>query len=302
MSEVITSGEQGGSGGGSLLTAEQGGGAPLTSVQTGSENPYASLIQPDGSFVDGWPNLLADDRYADVRATAANYKDLPSLLKGLKDSKAAAMQRLDGMVKVPGQDAKPEDVAAYRKALGIPETPEAYAFDKVQIPQGVELDPAAIAEFQKTSHELGLTPAQAAKLVEFQAGLEARSVESFQREQAAALEAEGAKLQQAWGPKYQEKVSLAHRAAATFGLDPESPIFRSAEAVMAFAKIGESISEDKLVSGETISNRLGPEQQADDIIKNSANPLHKAYHDSTHPMHKEATARFMELMKKAFPG
>lgn len=269
---------------------------------TSSDNPYSALINSDGSFVDGWPNLLNGDEYADVRATAANYKSLPALLKGLKDSKAAAMAKTEGMIKLPGAEATPEEISAYRQALGIPDNADAYQFENLQLPDGIELDGEALSTFKGVAHELNLTPAQAAKLVEFQAGLESQVAAKYAAEEKAFLEAESKKLQDAWGNNFQANFAMAQRAAATFGLDQNNPIFKDAAVVQAFEKIARTISEDKLVKGEAITNRLGPEQQVDDIISNRENPLNKAYHDPSHERHKEAVAEVDRLMKQLYPG
>ena len=43
---------------------------------------------------------------------------------------AAARAKTEGMIRVPGDDAKPEDVAAFRKALGVPDDPTGYGLVK----------------------------------------------------------------------------------------------------------------------------------------------------------------------------
>jgi len=285
------------------------GTSPLTdevaagpATQQENDNPYSGILNSDGTFVEGWPDLLKGDSYAETRATAANYKDLPSLLKGLKDSKSAAMQRLDGMVKLPGAEASPEDIAAYRTAIGVPETVDGYQFDATGLPEGNEIDAEIFGEFAALAHSQNLTPAQVNEITKFQVGLEGRmAAENAQMEEASLAEQKQV-LETAWGAKFQENFMLAQRAAKTFGLEPDNPVFKNADAVMAFAKVAASLSEDRLVSGEQISNRLSPEHQADDIMSNSANPLNAAYHSPDHPQHKEAVAQFTALMKKAFPG
>lgn len=286
-----------------LLSATVDAGADTSGNQnSNSDNPFAALIGPDGAFVDGWPNLLKGAEYDEVRATAQNYKTLPALLKGLKDSKAAAMAKTEGMVKLPGAEAKPEEIAAFRSALGIPEAPEGYQLKPEALPPGVEIDPEVFADFAKVAHASNLTPAQVETLAAWQANLELKSAEKATAEHAAYLAAQKQELQTKWGPKAPEKMMQAQRAAATFGLKPENPIFQSAEVVAAFAAIADAMSEDKLVSGESLTNRLSPEAGAKDILSNTANRWHKAYHDPGHPDHRAAVDEYLRLMKEAYPG
>lgn len=268
----------------------------------GQVNPYANLINPDGTFKEGWVNDLTDDRFSEYRATAANYKDLPSLLKGLKESKSAAMQRLDGMVKVPGEGATEEDIAAFRKGLGVPESPDGYEIKIDGLPEGIELDEGLASEFKKLAHENNLTPAQVNRLAAFQVQTEARMREAQQAEQEAYLSEQRKTLESEWGNDFQKNMSLAQRTAATFGLEQDHPVFNHADMVQALAKIGNAISEDRLVSGESMSNKLNPEHQAEDIMTNPDNALYQAYRNPAHPDHQHAVGQVNKLMKKAYPS
>ena len=265
---------------------------------TSSDNPFSALINSDGSFVDGWPNLLNGDEYADVRATAANYKSLPALLKGLKDSKAAAMAKTEGMVKLPGAEATPEEISAYRQALGIPDSADAYQFENLKLPDGVELDVEEIATFKGVAHELNLNPSQASKLVEFQAALEARRAQREMADANAFMEAESKRLQDAWGNDVEAKRVFSMRAGQTWGLDLSKP-FTAADVMIAFERAGRSVSEDKLVSGESITNRLSYASQADDILHNKQNTWNEPFFDAGHEKHEQAVAEWNRLMAEA---
>lgn len=272
-----------------------------TQSQASSDNPFASLIGADGAFKDGWINDLPGEEYAEVRDTAANYKTLPALLKGLKDSKAAAMQRLDGMVKLPHNESTPEEIAAYRQAIGVPENPDGYTFTA---PEGVEFDDVAVTEFKKLAHEANLTPDQASRLVQFQAQLESQVAEQANRDAEQWKQEQSQKLQEAWGNQFNGKKLLAQRAAATFGVPDDHPALNDATIVQALARAGEAISEDKLVSGEKLSNGLSPESQADDIMANPNNRYYRDYHKKdgyTEEGHAKAVAEHLRLMKQAFP-
>jgi hypothetical protein len=78
-------------------------------------------------------------------AAAALAKD-PNALKGLEtipavwDRFQALRASSEGAIRIPNKDAPKEQWDQYRKALGIPETPEKYAFEKPNLPRGMVYD------------------------------------------------------------------------------------------------------------------------------------------------------------------
>jgi hypothetical protein len=62
-----------------------------------------------------------------------------------------------GMVKVPGKDAKPEDVAEFHKAIGVPEKPDDY-LKEVKLENGAligDADKPMLGEFASAMHKAG---------------------------------------------------------------------------------------------------------------------------------------------------
>lgn len=297
---LVSSGEQTGT---SLLSpadGNQSGGATSGAANTTPSNPYHSIFADEkGAFADGWQEQLKGDEFADLRATAANYNSFEKLLRGLKDSKTAAMAKTEGMIRIPGENATPEERAAFNKSIGVPEAPDGYQLPKIEgLPEGFALDADTVTEL----HGLNVSQSQLEGLLK----LEQRRSEQQALEQETAqkqwLEAERETLKRDFGNQLGEKTQLANRAAQTFGLDPNNPIFGSAEVVKAFAAIGAAIAEDKLVSSESMTNQLSPESAADDIMRNENNPDYKAYRDQSHPRHKEVMAKVNDLMQKAYPS
>src|SRR3990167_5354807 len=65
-----------------------------------------------------------------------------------------------GLIKVPGKDAKPEEVAEFHKALGVPEKPEDY-FKNIKLENGAvigEADKPIADAFAAAVHKSGATP------------------------------------------------------------------------------------------------------------------------------------------------
>jgi hypothetical protein len=150
-----------------------------------------------------------------------------------------------GLIKVPGKDAKPEDIAAFNKALGVPEKVEDY-FTDLKLDNGAVLGDAdkPIAEgFATAVHEVGATPAVVNRALSWYfnhmeqvASAEAEADDTFRSEAQATLREE-------WGPgDYKRNVNAIATlfANAPGGVDAKNP-----EALMS-----------RLLSGRTADGRL----------------------------------------------
>jgi hypothetical protein len=283
-------------GGGDAGAGAPGGGGSADAGGSGSssgnagEFDFRTVVDAKGEFVEGWQNRLPAD-FDPYKGMLANHKTFSGMAKALADNMAAARTKTEGMVRVPGADAKPEERAAFFKAMGVPEKPEDYGLKAPEkMPEGIEWDPAFAGEFTKVAHAIGLTKEQVAKLAEFQLTQQSQAMQKADTEGAQAFEAEVAKLRQTFGENYEKRTIDAKRVAATVGLPDDHPVFWRADTVIAMAKMADLISEDRLITGEQATNRLSPETQAKDIVTNPDNPDYKAYYDPTHGRHKEVVA------------
>jgi hypothetical protein len=76
-------------------------------------------------------------------------------------------EALKGAIKIPGKDAKPEEIKAFHTALGVPETAEAYKLPERPEAMGARTaeDVAVLKPFQETFHKLGMSQDQVAGVV-----------------------------------------------------------------------------------------------------------------------------------------
>lgn len=85
------------------------------------------------------PTVLGDDYYNDPETKQQptklfeNVKDEKTFMKNyvnaqrtISKGEAAFVEKTKGMIKVPGEGAKPEEIAAYNKAIGVPESADKY--------------------------------------------------------------------------------------------------------------------------------------------------------------------------------
>lgn len=180
-------------------------------------------------------------------------------------SYAALQSRLGRSVVKPGPDAGPEELAAYRRQLGVPDSAEGYDVTLADdLPAALRGGPAGASlqqDFLKAMHEAGASNAVVQKALDWYYGMAAQGL--AQQEKGAAerrAEAE-AGLRREWGGDHQRNLTFAQRAVRSFGDDAFVDFLESQEVegvklgdhpafVRAFAAIGRAMGEDQPLVGE----------------------------------------------------
>jgi hypothetical protein len=194
-------------------------------------------------------------------AQAAGVKDLDGLVKLARDNQRAARDKAG--VKVPGEGAKPEEITAFRTAIGVPEKADGYKLPQIENGKfdpsraegpdnlkHVPLDEAVIGRLRESAHAHG-APAAAFE------GMVKDFVMLQLEEQAAATKAgdeEAAAKLKEWGGAKAENLANVDSAARALGLSrADMSGLRSAlgagRALDLLAKLGGGMSEDTLISG-----------------------------------------------------
>jgi hypothetical protein len=158
-----------------------------TTPSTAAPATTAPAAEPKAA-PDDWATLRAKIAGEDekVLKRLSRYGTLEEAIKA-----GVEAQNKIGSVKAankPGKDATPEEMAAYREANGIPESPDKY---EVNLPNGIvvgEADKPFLDAFLKTAHEENLTPAQVNKLAATQLELKEKEVQARAEKDAQSLE------------------------------------------------------------------------------------------------------------------
>lgn len=215
------------------------------------DEPKADDPPPDDAAPD-WRSFLTD---AEAKKVAERFTSPDEMAKAVSDLR----KQISDRIKLPGKDADEKEVAKFRKALGVPETPEAY---EVKLPEGVELteaDEALIEAVKPLAHENNV-PAEAlngfiAKFKEFEQQVVNEHEAALERQRD---EAESA-LKQEWGKDYDGNLNIANRAMKQLGGDDLVEFLNKAELkdggllgnsphlVRLFAKLGRQMSEDGVI-------------------------------------------------------
>jgi hypothetical protein len=149
-------GADGGAGGGADAAAGGGeiiqdGAKAVVDLTQGGSKTGDSAAAPD--FKTQLGDLAKDP-------ALSAFSDLQGIAKAYISTKAL-VGKAQG---IPGENATPEEKAAFYNALGVPETPEGYG---LKAPEGLPeamakvYDEGFVGEFAKTARDLNLTPAQA---------------------------------------------------------------------------------------------------------------------------------------------
>lgn len=266
-------------------------------------NPYGGnelpqLIGPDFTFTEGWADKLAGDKFDKTRAMASQFKSLDALLDSFHELRASFSKKTEGLVKVPGQDASPDDLAAFRRALGVPDSPDGYEIQTpANLPEGFEFDPASLAPLKAKAHELGIPSPALAELVAFQAQSEAAEVARLTQEALDRAKAGEEQLRKEWGNNWEKNLALAERVKLTGGGLPEGHWGHHDPHIQRLlASLGSKFSEGSMSAhGAAVAN-LGPGNAARDMFFNPDNPNYKAIHDSSHPDHERAYSEYLKMI------
>ena len=198
---------QGGAGG--------SGGAPSNPLD-GLDGDSQQWLKANGIIRDGEP--------ADVKAV---------LQRTVK--KGREVESLVGKsVRVPGDDASEEEVARWKKSIGVPETPDGYRFSlPADLPAEMPYNQALADNYKGFAHKIGLTPKQASEMHNWFARQTANDMQSMtegKRQTAVSvtqtLEKEG------WGPaggaQYRANLEYANQGLKLLGGDETLNDFKKA--------------------------------------------------------------------------
>jgi hypothetical protein len=176
---------------------------------------------------------------------AKGVKDIDGLVKITRDTERSL--RDGSKIKVPGDGAKPEEVAAFRAAIGVPDKIEGYEFTG---PEGVSLDQPKIDALKASALRHG-APVEAFK------GMVGDFIK-LQLDEAEADRVRQDGLATAWvkeqGAKKDEQLAHIDAAARGLGLTATDMTgLRSGlgadRALSLLAKLGAGMAEDTLITG-----------------------------------------------------
>lgn len=163
-----------------------------TQAVTWENSPIAAIWNPDGTPKADGAKAFNDQGRDDLAGFALrNGQDIFTTLKTGRDAVSRFQTATEGTIKIPGEDASPEDRQAFNKSLGALDNKEDYlkSLFPESLPEGFQKDEglaSILAEHAVSSPVLTADSAKdlASKVIEYQQG-QLKSFEEKQLEEAA---------------------------------------------------------------------------------------------------------------------
>jgi hypothetical protein len=217
-------------------TALDGGAGGTTG--DGGQKPDEGPLQP-------WLGQGSDDQKRNEYL--GGFKSIPEANKAHLE----LYEKSKVTVKIPDSTSSEEELAAFRKANGVPDKPEGYELAIPDLPEGMQVDTETAKWFKEISHKLGLNKHQANTLY---AEESKRRVNAYNLAKGNIDKGiEGVKAK--WGVDYEANLVIANRAVSKFGGEgfPEflkvSGLGNNPTMLEFCLKVGKAISEDTTPAG-----------------------------------------------------
>ena len=279
--------QEGAESGGDDSQQTQASGTGTDTVLTDQETPKQEA-QPD------WRATIEDP---DLRRLSERYESATAMAKAVSDLRRETATR----IKPLGDNPSDEELSAYRKQIGVPETAEGYEF---KMPEGRDLTEADKVFHKKMSeamHGVHISAAQAAALNE---ALNAYTTDMAAAQEKALAEASDKAvetLKKDWGADYERNTEYARRAAKQFGDDgfkqwietktvDGTPLGDHPAFLKAFAQIGRRAGEEGIDIGVSDADRATIEDRITALRKEIQEALDRGDHARASELDKQERA------------
>ena len=250
-----------------------------TPPATTAPTPGAAAPPPTGTVIDA-SSGVSGEWYGGMSEEYRNEPTIQSFknIDGLAKSYLESRKMMGSMVKLPGEDATPDEISKVYNKLGRPETADGYEIKAPTIKNeaGEEipifnLDESAAASARESFHKLNLTPTQVQGVMELYGQQRIADMGDAQglaeQEQIRMAEESESTLRQEWGDKYDINLSIARKAAEKFDIMEdvkELGLGNSAQVIKMLHTLSDHIGEAKL-TGDFSASGGGFEETLESI-------------------------------------
>lgn len=168
--------------------------------------------------------------------------------------------KLSNAIPKLAENATPEELSAFNKAIGVPDKPEDYQFTKPKLPDGLPYDESIETWFRNTAHELGMPSAVAGGLFEKWNGLMVEVYNKQTADKKAYVDSLMADVKKEWGNEYDTKAEIAKRGQEKLASVATDPKFKewldnykpesNPMLFRLFSLVGENAMDTKFVEGK----------------------------------------------------
>jgi hypothetical protein len=125
--------------------------------------------------------------------------------------------KLAGAIPKLSENATADEKAAYLKAIGVPESPDGYEFERPAMPEGVPYNEALEKWFRDTAHKAGISAEQAKTLYGSYNQFGAEFLKSLEVQRQDTLTKGMNALKETWGNHYDDNVAVVKRVQEKIG-------------------------------------------------------------------------------------
>lgn len=231
------------------------------------------------------------DQTEGEKLLAGKYKTPDELEKAYKnlESKIGAK----GIIP-PGENASAEEIEAFHRQLGKPESADAY---EIAVPEGMQADEGLMSWFKETAHKNNMSKGQAETFAqEYHEYFAKRNAELV----AEQLESATKELRAEYGAKFEANINGAFSALKNLVGEKEATRIgqqygRDAGFVRALVNVHKLTGEDTVTDKTASNSGIDAKGEYNAILKDKSHKLNAAYWNGNHPMHADAVAEVRKL-------
>lgn len=172
----------------------------------------ADTEKAEPAKAESWLDRFTDDK---LRDHAGKYTSAQELAKAHRELR----QQMSNAVFLPGKGASAEDLAKFRKQIGVPESADGYEWTTPKDHKPSEAETAQRAEINAKLHEANFTQAQQKVIDAVWQDMQQRAAADGAKQQKKAIEGAQEALRTEWGGDYDANERAATAAWAQFGGD-----------------------------------------------------------------------------------
>ena len=274
---------------------------PIAAPWTGTEGVWQ--LGEEGAQQPWWNSIPEPEARQHVEAK--QYATPGEL--ALANYNLTKMQRgADDVLTIPAPDAAPEEIDAFHKKLGRPDTVDAYDF---KFADGFEADPDMLKFGKEAFFEMGLNNAQAQKFADKWNGFVQEQNEALLKAERDKNTADMQALEARWGADLAKNKAAGQRVVEALGVpDLINQVEKHvgvASMVELLATIGRKSDEGGLVLNTGNKDPNDPammtkeEANAKIVALAGDEEFQKKYTNAEHPEHKQALKLMEQLYAKA---
>lgn len=270
--------------------------SPETPNPTPQAQPEATPA-PEAVSVESAPSqtlaeFLSDD-LKNVKALS-NFKDVDGLAK--------SYVHLNGLLGKKFDELSHDELDSYYSKLGRPEKADEY-----KLPTGADTE--IEGWYRDSVFKLGLNQTQAKDLMESYTELEKKKMDEMNLQSEQVTNDWVQSIKQEFGTAFEQRLDTAKKAVKEYGGEElkeylnETGLGNHPAMIKAFAKIGQSLSEDSMAIGE-VTSKFGttPKEAMQKVANLKRDPnFMKQYKTAMAPGHKEAVKEIEDLYRIAYP-